>query len=68
MDEAQTVLLKHMALANAEQVISHLQGDIEYHKKIYWSLDFALKKEENNLKNLQAEYREEFKDHRSEEI
>ena len=67
MDEVQIQLLEHRELADAEQTISHLQVEIEYYKKMLWSNDAAIKKEENNLKKLQAKYCEEFKDQRSNE-
>ena len=67
MDDPQIILSEHSELAYAERVVVYLQGDVEYHKKMLWSSDAALKKEENNLKKLQAKYREEFKDQRSNE-
>ena len=67
MDEVQITLMEHRELADAEQVISHLQVEIEYHKKMLWSNVDAQKKEEKNLKKLQAEYREYCKDQRSNE-
>ena len=68
MDEVQITLLEHRELADAEQTISHLQVEIEYYKKMLWSNDAALKKEENNLKKIQAKCHEEFKDQGREEI
>ena len=68
MDEVQITLMEHRELADAEQVISHLQVEIEYHKKMLWSNVDAQKKEEKNLKKLQTRYHEEFKDQGREEI
>jgi len=67
VDKVQITLLEHRELADAEQVISHLQVEIEYHKKMLWSFNDAIKKEESNLKNIQTEYKK-FKGQRGEEI
>jgi len=64
MDETQTILGKHSALAESERMIAYLQGDVEYYKKMQWSSDIALKKEVFGLKKLQTEYYEEFKKQR----
>ena len=66
MDEVQITLLEHRELADAEQTISHLQVEIEYHKKMLWSFNNALEKEENNLKNVQSGYKK-LKDQTGEE-
>jgi len=58
---SRTILPRHIEIADVERVIFHLQGDLDYYKKTSWSLEVALKKEENILKKLQREYREEFK-------
>jgi len=68
LNDPQIILSEHSELAYAERVVVYLQGDVEYHKKMLWSSDAALKKEENNLKKLQAKYREGFKDQGREEI
>ena len=67
MDDIQITLFGQRELADAELVVSHMQTDLEYHKKLHWSFEIALKKEEKNLKKLQAEYREYCKDQRSKE-
>ncbi len=57
MKDVQIMILEHQELADAEQAISHLQVEIEYHKKMLWSFNNALEKEENNLKSVQAGYK-----------
>jgi len=67
MDEAQIILGKHSEFAYSERVIAYLQGDVDYHKKMLWSSNAALNKEENSLKKLQEEYYEEFNHKRRKE-
>ena len=61
MDEVQITLLEHRELAEAEQVVSHMQVEVEYFKKILWSNETALKKEKENLKKIQTKYHEHYK-------
>ena len=68
MDDIPNTLLEQSGLADQEQLISHLQVEVEYHKKLLWSNDVALKNEEKNLKKLQTEYREQHKDQEGEKI
>ena len=56
MDEVQITLAENRQLADEEKIISHLQVEVEHHKKMLWNFKSALKKEEDNLKNLQTEF------------
>ena len=66
MEKVQISLKENMQLADEEKIISHLQVEVEHHKKMLWNFKSALKKEEDNLKNLQTEFGK-FKNQRSHE-
>jgi len=67
MDEIQINLSENRQIADEEKIISHLQVEVEHHKKMLWNFKSALQKEEDNLKNLQKEFGK-FKNQRREEI
>ncbi len=64
LDDTQITSSEHSELAYVERVVHYLQGDVDYHKKMLWSSETALKNEEASLKKLQTQYSEGIKQRR----
>ena len=62
LQDPQNMLSAQIAVGNAEKTISHMQCDLEYHKKMCWSFQRAIEKEQTILEKLQLEYHNDFKD------
>ena len=61
LQDPQNKLYAQITVGNVEKTIAHMQCDLEHHKKMCWSFKRALEKEQTILKELQLEYRNDFK-------
>jgi len=62
LQDPQNKLSAQIAVGSVEKPIAHMQCDLEYHKKMCWSFQRAIEKEQTILEELQLEYHNDFKD------